>query len=331
MHAERTDCGVDHVVPSPLQIKRSMDKLVDGHDDAKRYLAAIAYKHLILTSSHGDGGSRSHTLILGPTGSGKSLLINGLAQALGRPFVSVDATSLTEVGYHGRDVDSIFEELLRQTSGDQEAAERGIVFLDEFDKLRSSNGSERDIRGRGVQHSLLKILDGDIRSVRGARPSRASAVAATDMLSFRTGGLLFVMAGAFVDMDGRAHSAISHLDLAASGFIPELLGRIPNLVQLPKVDECNMAEAIRAGTRGIMREYGDLFKAMGCTMELTENAIRRISIEAAQYGLGYRGIRIVIDRVLMPKLHELWEMSPIQPTQRVELDFRSGEFVVDAF
>ncbi|MGN2254287.1 AAA family ATPase [Frateuria sp. GZRe12] len=305
MHSSLATAQGEPLAVTASQVKNLLDRAVYGNDDAKAYFASIIFKHLYLIRAGLATGAKSHTLILGPTGAGKSHLVSALKDLADVPVVSVDATSLTEAGYQGRDVDSVFDDLMREASYDRLRAESGIVFIDEFDKIKAASGGERDIRGEGVQYSLLKILDGDIRQIRSTRSSRLQTVSQGDVYQFDTSKLLFIFAGAFSSsLDLLSLERITPSDIAALGFLRELTARIPNIVRLKSLAVNDVENVLDDGC-GITGEYTSLFDAMGCKLEFTGRAKKRIAEETVELAIGYRGLRTVLDRTLLSRLVEI--------------------------
>lgn len=314
----------------PSHIKSRLDEILMGEEDAKSYLASIVFKHLSQTKSH--LGSRSHVLVLGPTGTGKSHLIEALRRAIDVPLVTIDATTLTEVGYHGRDVDQIFDDLLREAGQDLRKAECGIVFVDEFDKLKASFGSERDIRGLGVQYSLLKILDGSVRQISGQRTSRLQTASALESQKFCTHKLLFIFAGAFSD-----HPELLELerveapDLSKLGFLHELAARIPNIICLRGLDSGCLTRALDQVDGEMLAEYSSMFAEIGCSLEFSTEAKQKISNEVLRMGIGYRGLRAVLDRTLLPLLLNIEQRvkCSARTLTRTRITFNDNGFSVE--
>jgi len=314
----------------PSTIKAQLDAVVSGEDEAKKYLASIVFKHVSHLTADSGVGSKSHVLVLGPTGAGKSYLVEALRDAVDVPLVTVDATTLTEAGYHGRDVDQIFDDLLREAGQDRAKAETGIVFVDEFDKLRAATGSERDIRGSGVQYSLLKILDGAIRQVSATRTSRLHSAGNVDSQRFCTNKLLFVFAGAFSEHPHLLEqSIVEPKDIARLGFLQELAARIPNVIRLKGLDSRYLTRALENADQGLLSEYSLLFRAMGCSLAFSSAARQRVSDEVVRMAIGYRGLRAVLDRVLLPLLHciESTARGPDE-TRPVTIDFDGYSFLI---
>lgn len=314
-------------LPSPARIKEALDRSVSGNDAAKRYLASVVFKHLALAEGAGASGSRSHTLLLGPTGAGKSYLVAALREAVDVPVVSIDATTLTEAGYHGRDVDAMFDDLLREAGLDRSRAESGIVFIDEFDKLRAAPAGERDIRGLGVQYSLLKILDGDLRQVSSVRTSRLQAASVGSSQQLDTRRLLFIFAGAFSAFpELMTCEQCSPRALAKVGFLEELVARIPNIIRLESLRADAVAAALDNLDAGIMKEYQVMFTALGRSFEIVPSARTAICKAVLDLGIGYRGLRAVLDSLLLPPLVEFEAQRAAGPRDVLVIDHDTNGF-----
>ncbi|MDR6935332.1 AAA family ATPase [Luteibacter sp. 3190] len=318
-------------ITSSAEIKSRFDSYMLGNEEAKTYLASIAFKHVLATRLGFIEGSRSHVLILGQTGVGKSYLVSSLRDILDVPVVTIDATTITEAGYQGRDVDSIFEDVLQAAGFDRMKAEVAVVFIDEFDKICAQAGGERDIRGRGVQYSLLKILDGDVRQIRSSRVSRLQSGSSGDVYQFNTKRMLFIFAGSFSAHPGlMQRDVISPADIANLGFLQELVARIPNIIRFDNLSAGDLESVItRAGT-GVLREYAEIFESLGCSVTFSVDAKAKISEHVIDMGIGYRGLRTVLDRIFLPKLScfESCGSNDGAWVPRFVVDYSGSEFVI---
>lgn len=314
----------ERTIPFPSELKERLDGFVYGNEQTKEYLSSVVFKHLHMTKTQTDLGSRSHTLVMGSTGSGKSHLVSGLQRVLDVPVVSIDATTLTEAGYQGRDVDSIFEDLLQISNYDRMRAESGIVFVDEFDKLEASGGGDRDIRGRGVQNSLLRMLDGDVRQIKTTRTSRFHTGEAGETVLFDTRRLLFIFAGAFSGHPELTNGdSVSPEQIANAGFIPELVSRIPNVLVLRELQSTEIADVLSKESSEIFKEYKSLFQALGCDLKISDRGAEQVARSSVRMRLGFRGVRTVLDRALLPMLAEF--ESENQQRLSVILDCQNGK------
>ena len=327
-------------VPSPAAIKRHLDQWVIGQERAKRRLAVSVHSHYqrigyVRRSAPGEIElDKSNVLLIGPTGTGKTLLARALADWLDVPIHFADATALTEAGYVGEDVDSIVAGLYAASDQDADRCQRGIIFLDEVDKLagRLSTGhSGRDVGGEGVQHALLRLLEG--RRVR-LRPRTGRRRGGEVLIDTR--GILFVLAGAFVGLDGvvekrlgrrragfgvagsrsahRSTGAANQApdlvipeaqDLVKYGLAPEFVGRIGATAALHDLDEAALTRVLTEPKGSLVRQYQRLFRMDGVGLRFTRDALRAIATEARARKLGARGLRSVMEQVLLPLMFEL--------------------------
>jgi ATP-dependent Clp protease ATP-binding subunit ClpX len=319
-------------LPTPAQIKAHLDLWVVGQTAAKRRLAVSVHNHYKRVGLPGspprhdrDGvePGKANVLMLGPTGSGKTLLARTLARFLRVPLLMADATALTEAGYVGEDVESLIGALYDTCDGDLDACERGIIFLDEVDKLArrtTSDPSGRDVGGEGVQHALLSLLEG--REVR--LPKRRGR----QDISVDTHGILFILGGAFVGLDdiierrtGRnrigfktprkssandcAYALPEPRDLCAFGLVPELVGRIAVIARLHDLDELALVRVLRDPRDALIKQYQLLFRMDGIRLRFTDGSLAAAARLAAEEGMGARGLRAVLERTLLPLMFEL--------------------------
>ena len=321
-------------LPKPADIKAHLDQYVIGQDEAKRFLSVAVYNHYKRILQPEDDNEveieKSNIVMVGPTGTGKTLLARTIAKLLDVPFTIVDATVFTEAGYVGEDVESILSRLLQVADYEVEAAERGIVFIDEIDKIarKSDNPSiTRDVSGEGVQQSLLKLLEGTIVNVppQGGRKHPDQKYIKVD-----TRNILFICGGAFDGIERKiaqrlnAHVVgfnavqnnrnvnkmdvmryIQPQDLKAFGLIPELIGRLPVLTYLERLDREALSKIIREPKNSILKQYEKLFEMDGIKLTVDEDAIDYIVDKAVEYKLGARGLRSITERIMMNAMFEV--------------------------
>jgi ATP-dependent Clp protease ATP-binding subunit ClpX len=326
-------------LPAPIEIKRFLDQYVIQQDETKKRLAVAVYQHYKRIGVKKKGGSKkndvevqkSNVLLIGPTGTGKTLLAQTLARMLDVPFCIADATTLTEAGYVGEDVENIISKLLEAANGDLEQAQIGIVYLDEIDKVsrKDENPSiTRDVSGEGVQQSLLKVLEGTEVFVPQARGAR---YAQQDRVKVDTTNILFVCGGAFVGLDkiierrlgGKAlgfqadvskrrfsvkSNLLSHVepqDLIKYGMIPEFVGRLPSISSLHELDEAALIEILTKPKNALIKQYQALFELDGIRMTYTDSAIEAIARKTMELKVGARGLRIVLEKIMLDAFYTL--------------------------
>jgi ATP-dependent Clp protease ATP-binding subunit ClpX len=305
----------------PMDIKLKLDEYVINQDAAKRVLSVAAYNHYKRLGALGkieDGVvlEKSNVLLLGPTGTGKTLLVKTLSKILDVPFAIADATSLTENGYVGDDVESVVEKLYLAANKNIKRAEKGIIYIDEIDKLAADfESSRKDVGGAGVQQALLKIIEGHkIHFVPGADKKNPMA----PMIEIDTSNILFIVGGAFASID---YDNISSEAIKDYGIIPELLGRLPIITQTEPLNKHAMLKILTEPKNSLVRQYQAMFKIENIELEFTAAALSAIADEGLSINTGARGLRGVVEKIM---LDLAFEAPSIEGLSRAIIDYENG-------
>ncbi|MCB5195986.1 ATP-dependent Clp protease ATP-binding subunit ClpX [Deefgea salmonis] len=347
---EVTDLTTDSIttgegkrLPKPTEIRDELNQYVVGQERAKKILSVAVYNHYKRLSTKGRAGNdvelaKSNILLIGPTGSGKTLLAQTMAKLLDVPFVIADATTLTEAGYVGEDVEHIIAKLLAQCDNDVEKAQRGIVYLDEVDKIarKSENPSiTRDVSGEGVQQALLKLIEGTVASV---PPSGGRKHPNQDLPKVDTTNILFICGGAFEGLDkiirnrsvkggigfgaevkskderkniGELLHEVEPDDLIRFGLIPEFVGRLPVVATLAELDEAALVTILTEPKNALIKQYQKLFEMENVELEIDTEALAAIAHKAMERKTGARGLRSIVEQTLLDTMFELPVMEGV--------------------